>query len=928
MDTEKITRYYEEAINSINNASESGRNEIADYLIGYYNHLNTNKLREYNLTKEEATEIANRLRAYKENSLDQGIESVVVENTATNANNVTGNNNINNDIVTQKVNNAIDALNATNSLNIADNSQALSQINNMIDYYTSLSGDNMRREGITSYDEAREIARRLAEYRDNELTNREREATVEEEKTTELSSESEIRPVSLGKEEEKLGEAENAEEAEIIQPEEELSLSEVYAQSNTDENTDSNEEEVEIVNEELKPDTENEIVENKNMRVNNAVDYVIWSSEKLNLDEALEYIQKEIDKYNNYKVDKGSRYSAVEAKEIAKKLELYKQGLMKNYEKFKKLDDTVTGHIKYAETLELNDSIEYVDKTINYYNNNSSDKFTKEDTEYIVKRLTAYKNTLEDRLDNKNGNQNENEKNKESRIKVVGKRVCKWISKHKRQILIGVGCAAIATGLFAISASAIPTLMAANSANWWIAKSVGNVALMNTLHANNIALGAKVGAVFAGKVGTWTIPAGAVIGKSALVSSIAGVSGFGVSSVVSALHKKFVPKTNSNGEEIVSKEEAKIYYDRGYKKGLKKGRKETNDREYNDGFDAGYDAALEDMEKDNKDNKDNKDDKSKTSFQSLRNGFARLFNKSKKKNDDDEWEPIVSNDNNNSNRPSLSEREDWRKHFANNGVENPGVEKPPIIDVGVISTDEFEQSATENDVAENVASSVANFMNDTDSKEAVPVTQEDATKKVSLEKPKTENPYGELAEDMTRLYSENLGEKPVSPTNSFVYNAEKDKTDDIWTIAHRAGGYYIENSKKTDIDAEIKALKDKLVLDTPEKEKDWELGFKAGMEDYKKKIDDFNKKAKYASLYLNLEQLNDLNPGANITVDDANPNILYSDIDANLLTLPNGWYYNNKNGITNKHNTETGMYQSYTVEKYQEEKNNSGSHRR
>lgn len=840
MDTEKITRYYEDAINRINSANESDRNGIIDYLIGFYANMSADNLSRYTIAKEEATEIANRLRAYKENSLDQGIENVEVN---------------------------------TNSV-------------------------------INS-------------------SNEERKTADEEEKTTELSSESEIRPVSLAKEEEKVGEAENAEEVEAILPEEEPSLSEVFGQNSTDENTDS-----EVVNEEQKPDTENEIVENENMRVNNAVDYVIWSSEKLNLDEALEYIQKEIDKYNNYKVDKGSRYSVVEAKEIARKLELYKQGLMKNYEKFKKLDDTVTGHIKYAETLELNDSIEYVDKTINYYNNNSSDKFTKEDTEYIVKRLTAYKNTLEDRLDNKNGNQNENEKNKESRIKVVGKRVCKWISKHKRQILIGVGCAAIATGLFAISASAIPTLMAANSANWWIAKSVGNVALMNTLHANNIALGAKVGAVFAAKTGTWTIPAGAIIGKSALVSSIAGISGFGVSSVVSALHKKFVPRTNSNGEEIVSKEEAKIYYDKGYKKGLKKGRKETNDREYDDGFDAGYDAALEDIEKEKIDNKDNNDAKNKTSFQSLRNGFARLFNKSKKKNDDDEWEPIISNDNNNSNRPSLSEREDWQEHFANNGVENPEAEKPPIIDSGVISTDEFEQNATENDVAENVASNVANFMNDTDSKEPVPVTQEDATKKVSLEKAKTEGPYGELAEDMTRLYSENLGEKPVSPTNSFVYNAEKDKTDDIWTIAHRAGVYYAENGKTAKIWDEVAKIKISLKMSSIEQFKEWESGFNAGVNDYMKKIDDFNKKAKYASLYLNLEQLNDLNPGANITVDDANPNILYSDIDANLLTLPNGWYYNNKNVITNKHNTETGMYQSYTVEKYQEEKNNSSSHRR
>ena len=391
--------------------------------------------------------------------------------------------------------------------------------------------------------------------------------------------------------------------------------------------------------------------------------------------------------------------------------------------------------------------------------------------------------------------------------------------------------------------------MAANSANWWIAKSVGNVALMNTLHANNIALGAKIGAVFAAKTGAWTIPAGAIIGKSALVSSVAGISGFSVSSIVSALHKKFVPKTNSNGEEVISKEEAKIYYDKGYKKGLKKGRNETNDREYNDGYDDGYNAALEDIEKEgNVDESSN--DKNKTSFQTLRNTFSKLFNRTKKKNDDEEWEPIVSTSNDNDDRPSLSEREDWQKHFANNGVEGPGAERTPIIDGGVISTDELEQSDTKNEVIETVATNVASFMNDESTKEEeavtqtgpipkeIPTTQEGVTKKVSLEKSKAKDPFGALAEDMAELYSEKLGEKPVSPTNSFVYDANNDKNDDIWTIAHRAGGYYIENSKKADIDAEIKALKDKIVLDTPEKEKDWELGFKAGIEDYNKKITD------------------------------------------------------------------------------------------
>lgn len=604
MDTDKITKFYEEAINIISNASENSKNEFADYLIGYYTNLSANKLIECDITKDEAMEIANKIKAYKE---------------------------------------------------------------------------------------------------------------------------------------------------------------------------------------EQKFDTEKE-----DMRVTRTVESIIYSTEKMNLDDALKHIQKEIDKYNNYELKDGKRFNKNDAgsvKEIVRKLELYKQGLIDDYEKFKTLDEAVNGHIKYAETLGLDERIGYIDKAIDYYYaidyyNNTS--LTKEDKAYITKRLNAYKNTLEEKLNNKD---DKNKENKESKIKVVGKRVCKWISKHKRQILIGVGCAVIATGLFAISASAIPTLMAANSANWWIAKSVGNVALMNTLHANNIALGAKIGAVFAAKTGTWTISAGSIIGKSALVSSVAGISGFSVSSIVSALHKKFVPKTNSNGEEVISKEEAKIYYDNGYRNGLKKGRNETNDREYNDGYDDGYNDALEDIEKEgNVDESSN--DKNKTSFQTLRNTFSKLFNRTKKKNDDEEWEPIVSTSNNN---------------------------------------------------------------------------------------------------------------------------------DDIWTIAHRAGGYYIENSKKADIDAEIMALKDKLV-DTLEKEKDWELGFKAG-------IDDYNK-INMPSEYLDLEQLNNLNPGANITFDELHPYVLYSDIDADLLTLPNGWYYNDKNGITNKHNTETGVYQTYTVEKYQEDRDKPSSHKR
>ena len=900
MDTDKITKFYEDAIIKINNASENDKNSIANYLIGYYTNMSSDNLKTYLLTREEANEIVKRLKEYKEKEL----ASIMEERTS------------NTDKVTKFYEDAIIKIN-----NASENDKN-SIANYLIGYYTNMSSDNLKTYLLTR-EEANEIVKRLKEYKENgfsqEISNaevhtnssindnkEESEEIGEEEKKAEVS---EIRPVNINKEEIKTGEDNVVTEAEAEQPIEDISLTELFDNANSEKSDDI--EEVEAVDEKQKSDTENE-----NMRVTRAVDYIIYSSEKLNLDDALKYIQEEIDKYNNYNADKGSRYSDVEAKEIAKKLELYKQGLIDDYEKFKTLDEAVNGHIKYAETLGLDERIGYIDKTIDYYNNTSSDKFTKKDRTYIIKRLNAYKNTLEEKLNNKD---DKNKENKESKIKVVGKRVCKWISKHKRQILIGVGCAAIVTGLFAVSASAIPTLMAANSANWWIAKSVGNVALMNTLHANNIALGAKIGAIFSAKTGAWTISAGSIIGKSALVSSVAGISGFSVSSIVSALHKKFVPKTNSNGEEVISKEEAKIYYDKGYKKGLKKGRNETNDREYNDGYDDGYNAALEDIEKEgNVDESSN--DKNKTSFQTLRNTFSKLFNRTKKKKDDEEWKPIVSTGNNNSDRPSLSEREDWQKHFANNGVENPGAKKTPIIDAGVISTDEFEQSATEKDVAETVATSVEGFMNAESTKEEVPTTQEGVTKKVSLEKSKTKDPFGALAEDMSELYFEKLGEKPVSPTNSIVYDANNDKNDDIWTIAYRAGGYYIENSKKADIDAEIKALKDKIVLDTPEKEKDWELGFKAGIEDYNKK--------NMTSEYLDLEQLNKLNPGANITFDELHPNILYSDIDANLLTLPNGWYYNDKNGITNKHNTETGVYQTYTVEKYQEEKDKPSSHKR
>jgi len=62
-----------------------------------------------------------------------------------------------------------------------------------------------------------------------------------------------------------------------------------------------------------------------------------------------------------------------------------------------------------------------------------------------------------------------------------------------------------------------------------------------------------------------------------------------------------------------------------------------------------------------------------------------------------------------------------------------------------------------------------------------------------------------------------------------------------------------------------------------------------------------------------------LNPGVNIKlanpdlVPDAN-HMIYSDVAANFLALPEPFVYNDKNGITNKHKSESGMYTTISVE--------------
>jgi len=68
-----------------------------------------------------------------------------------------------------------------------------------------------------------------------------------------------------------------------------------------------------------------------------------------------------------------------------------------------------------------------------------------------------------------------------------------------------------------------------------------------------------------------------------------------------------------------------------------------------------------------------------------------------------------------------------------------------------------------------------------------------------------------------------------------------------------------------------------------------------------------------------LSELQILNPTANIKIDpisvmNGDLSTISSNVSADKLVLPEGFEYNNKNGITNKHNATTGVYISCNVE--------------
>lgn len=72
-------------------------------------------------------------------------------------------------------------------------------------------------------------------------------------------------------------------------------------------------------------------------------------------------------------------------------------------------------------------------------------------------------------------------------------------------------------------------------------------------------------------------------------------------------------------------------------------------------------------------------------------------------------------------------------------------------------------------------------------------------------------------------------------------------------------------------------------------------------------------------LYEIAKAIQELNPNAEIRVGNPEFDSLaldrfFSSVPAEQLVLPNGFYYNTKNGVTNKHNTESGVYCAFMVE--------------
>ena len=74
----------------------------------------------------------------------------------------------------------------------------------------------------------------------------------------------------------------------------------------------------------------------------------------------------------------------------------------------------------------------------------------------------------------------------------------------------------------------------------------------------------------------------------------------------------------------------------------------------------------------------------------------------------------------------------------------------------------------------------------------------------------------------------------------------------------------------------------------------------------------FNEEAKMSRPDFVIRKVIELNPEAEIEAD-FDRGIIYSSVSVQELNLPEWFYYNQKNGITNKHNTQSGIYGSVHV---------------
>lgn len=74
----------------------------------------------------------------------------------------------------------------------------------------------------------------------------------------------------------------------------------------------------------------------------------------------------------------------------------------------------------------------------------------------------------------------------------------------------------------------------------------------------------------------------------------------------------------------------------------------------------------------------------------------------------------------------------------------------------------------------------------------------------------------------------------------------------------------------------------------------------------------FNEEVKMSRPDFVIRKVIELNPEAEIEAD-FDRGIIYSSVSVQELNLPEWFYYNQKNGITNKHNTQSGIYGSVHV---------------